>query len=1178
MTQVDTDGINALLELPPGEDSWQTIWKRLQHLEDTPENQALVQKAQDKLSSWPNHLRFVFITRNYDLQRFKQSPASALVRWLRCRSDAFNGMWMGLDAFLALPLFDHLERLEIVWASYKPNGGNQVLQTITNTQQLASITQLCLRSCRGIERSTVEAFSQSALMARLNHLGIASCGMTDEAAAPLVTSPGLGRLETLDLSGNKTTAQTLALLARSPHLGKLRFLAFDAVDGGGAKAIQTRPGLSNLEHLRFSSSHSDLKALLSLLDAPHMTKLKRLTSVKQGKTHDLITWNDDKTSINALSFAGSYPKPGDFLTVSKHERLGDLKSLDLTGVTCSTNTANVSANDFADLFAQPMPSLHTVTMDHCWLNNRTFPLFWAKPGFEQVRTLSLSHNSMLLHGITHNARPAWPKLEALDLNHCRIGDGQARHMAQWELPNLHTLNLADNTLTASGMLAFLQDDRWSNLKTFLVGSDTPVFSGGQNMGTATHLNFGNTHMTGEALGTLASVSNTPDIQHMDLSHNQIGNPGLCAFAQSPHFPALERLDLSHNAVGHAGLLELLRSPHFPKLHTLQASHNKITALSKLLKEPRLSQILHLELANNRLKDTGARALGKCPHLGALTHLDLSQTQMTSGGLASLLSNPALARLETLRLNNNAIDDDGMAALAAVQHLTQLTHLELGGNNITNAGVETLMATAWLGQIRTLVLSHNPISDAGIHAIAQSPHLAALQTLNLDGNTITADAANALAHGHSLSEALKAHWQQEADAKGYKVPQKLASNTRIPSELSAVLTQCRELLHGPPSESSWDTLWQMLSKASAAASQEIIVDYLARPLNAWPARLRGVRVDAAELDALTEHPGWPLVRHLRVTASELGDAKALASNPRLGGIVSLDLNHCGLNAKGALAIAQSPHLTGLTALDLSRNPLRVRGAKALAKAPFLNQLTHLALTQCHIGDSGLSALMEASAFNRLSTLQLARNRIDQGLTAMLGKPFLPQLDTLDLSVNRISDSTGQSFFKGADLSALIKLELGENNLGAQACGALAANATLGKLRTLDLLRNRLGPSGGQMLATSTHMTNLTWLNLYETYLGGGLLPIAQSTILSKVQYLDIGNSGVDVASVEALAKSPHVSNLKTLRIYKTYLRNAAAMALASSPHLGKLTKLGVSGMSDKAKQALRSSPHLKNVVW
>lgn len=132
--------------------------------------------------------------------------------------------------------------------------------------------------------------------------------------------------------------------------------------------------------------------------------------------------------------------------------------------------------------------------------------------------------------------------------------------------------------------------------------------------------------------------------------------------------------------------------------------------------------------------------------------------------------------------------------------------------------------------------------------------------------------------------------------------------------------------------------------------------------------------------------------------------------------------------------------------------------------------------------------------------------------------------------------------------------------------------LSRIRRLILEGFGLGPADAQALAASPHVSNLAARHFSGNRIGdAGARALAASPHLLRLDNLDLGHNGIGDEGVAALAASPVVSTLSHLGFAGNLLKNSGAMALASSPNLGQLTGLTLwecRKIGPKGKEALK----------
>jgi uncharacterized protein (TIGR02996 family) len=114
----------------------------------------------------------------------------------------------------------------------------------------------------------------------------------------------------------------------------------------------------------------------------------------------------------------------------------------------------------------------------------------------------------------------------------KLEDLRPRHLPRLArspfLPHIHTLDLADNRLTAEGFPAFASTPNLSGLKT--------LFLDGNRIGAA-------------GVQALAASPHLAGLTALDLTANRMGNEGALSLADSPHLNSLTSLWVRGNALG-----------------------------------------------------------------------------------------------------------------------------------------------------------------------------------------------------------------------------------------------------------------------------------------------------------------------------------------------------------------------------------------------------------------------------------------------------------------------------------------------------------------------------------------------------------------------------------------------------------------------------------------------------
>jgi uncharacterized protein (TIGR02996 family) len=163
-----------------------------------------------------------------------------------------------------------------------------------------------------------------------------------------------------------------------------------------------------------------------------------------------------------------------------------------------------------------------------------------------------------------------------------------------------------------------------------------------------------------------------------------------------------------------------------------------------------------------------------------------------------------------------------------------------------------------------------------------------------------------------------------------------------------------------------------------------------------------------------------------------------------------------------------------------------------------------------------------------------------------------------------------------IARLLKLDLGDNNLGNPGANAIANSPYLSKLSSLELWRTCIGDVGVADIASSANLNELTTFDLANNCITNvGVDAIARSPNFENLTMLDLSGNNVGDAGAISIASSQYLENLATLDLGSTNIGDAGAAGIASSKHLLQLTRLnlGNNNITAKGAAAIATSQHL-----
>jgi hypothetical protein len=257
----------------------------------------------------------------------------------------------------------------------------------------------------------------------------------------------------------------------------------------------------------------------------------------------------------------------------------------------------------------------------------------------------------------------------------------------------------------------------------------------------------------------------------------------------------------------------------------------------------------------------------------------------------------------------------------------------------------------------------------------------------------------------------------------------------------------------------------------------------------------------------------------------------------------------------------------------------RGFGKLARVAEMACLTEVSVCAVYGSlDDSLPVFLESPHCPRLRVLMMPFSHLGPRIARALAKcPRMDRLATLVLPFNRLGDEGLAALASSPHLGALRRLELTSNAVGRAGTEALAASATLGGLEVLEF-GDGIRREGARALARAPHLTRLRHLALGDRSLGAlALYALVNSSNLAGLELLSV--HGIAVEGALALADSPHLHRLTTLRLYDGRIGDEGCRALAHSPVLETVEELelGANNLTDQAAFALAASPYLERLT-
>jgi uncharacterized protein (TIGR02996 family) len=183
----------------------------------------------------------------------------------------------------------------------------------------------------------------------------------------------------------------------------------------------------------------------------------------------------------------------------------------------------------------------------------------------------------------------------------------------------------------------------------------------------------------DAAEALAKMPGLTSLRSLVLEGNQITGRGATALLTSPHLANLARLSLTANPARNLDRKALAKVSH-GSLRVLQCrdcqfSVNDVAALAD---SPRLSNLIYLDLAWNRLPEAAAARLVRGFGDRAPAILHLGANEFGQKAAQTLADWPAMRCVQVLNLTANRLDATVAKILARSPHFTSIRRICAGG--------------------------------------------------------------------------------------------------------------------------------------------------------------------------------------------------------------------------------------------------------------------------------------------------------------------------------------------------------------------------------------------------------------------------------------------------------------------------------------------------------------------
>ncbi|HEY7425416.1 MAG TPA: TIGR02996 domain-containing protein [Gemmataceae bacterium] len=240
--------------------------------------------------------------------------------------------------------------------------------------------------------------------------------------------------------------------------------------------------------------------------------------------------------------------------------------------------------------------------------------------------------------------------------------------------------------------------------------------------------------------------------------------------------------------------------------------------------------------------------------------------------------------------------------------------------------------------------------------------------------------------------------------------------------------------------------------------------------------------------------------------------------------------------------------------------------------FVRGLVHLKVWAKWLAAREQQALVGSEWWAWVESVQIKRPARTL-VPALASSPLMASVAAFSLLPGGLGPSDLQALTNSPQLDGLHRLHL-NGACSGDAAAALSTSAGLRQLRELGIWSGNVKPAGLEAFMHSHLAARLRGLEIGDGFPGSdgigvlGAEALAASPNLLGLRSLRLFDYSVKTTGIEALASSPRIAGLNTLALH-CGVGTEGVRALAASPHLSRLGSLDLAqnGIGDKGAQAL-----------
>eukprot|EP01015_Nassula_variabilis_P002437 TRINITY_DN1138_c0_g1_i3.p1 TRINITY_DN1138_c0_g1~~TRINITY_DN1138_c0_g1_i3.p1 ORF type:complete len:1018 (+),score=227.65 TRINITY_DN1138_c0_g1_i3:67-3120(+) len=648
-------------------------------------------------------------------------------------------------------------------------------------------------------------------------------------------------------------------------------------------------------------------------------------------------------------------------------------------------------------------------------------------------------------------------------------------------------------LTNEGFQAFLggalvRHLRVLNLSTTNVGDSAVITLSSQNLEKLHILDISKTKVSHQALHTLLTSTNIPNLTRINLSNTNVVNQTLVEIAQGKGPQNITELQFAGCIqVTDEGLVPLFKSNAVQNIEVLNLSGTHATAAS-FNALSNVTKLRNIDVSNSKyFSHEVIKILAEHTNFSSVEHLSIDKGQQVNTVLEAIAAQGSNLK-NVKRIDGKILDPKAAGRFLTSQNSRSLEKLELRGETIEDPAIEPLAQNGKFKNLRVLNLFE-----------------AANLSVDLLQKVLSTDIGENLVHLGLC--------QTKTDDRCLEI---ISQSNHYKNLKCLDISYCNEITTQGIKH---------LANSQNFANLEILT-------------LGGLEVEDEGIIAIAQSQHIKKLKIFMIHSTKITDAAVheIAKSPNFRGLEILFLDSTSITDEGVKSIAQSEHLPN-TLYHLSLQDCDV-SEEAITEVCQNHKFLHLSPESL-----GFPNVFLLSKFEKLSQTPCARNIAtmnligvqvldEQFVSHVTNSPYYDNLRTLVLAQSCITSADALNLFQARFTANLQTLDLSLcSNIDAEGFNQLFKNADFRSLESLIVQSTAITNEGVGILGNNQTVRNLTSLDLSKNQaLNAQVLQIiATAPQFRLLRTLIFESLSIDVDNMTALGSSQVLQNIDTIKL-------------------------------------------------